>query len=125
MPGWLDLPFELAILIYSGTHDIRNATVTEVDTEITVETEYFEHSNARGALYIFVFYNASRVDDTTKANYLALDRNASLNYTLPFNLSARRYSVFDIESDGTLASGVGYPAVSREIVTNTDFQGRM
>ena len=95
-----------------------------MDAEITVETDYFEHSSASGALYIFVFY-ASRVDDTTKSIYLPLDRNTSLNYTLPFSLGAGRYNVYDIESDETLASGVGYPAVNREIVTNTTFQGRM
>ena len=41
---------------------------------------------------------------------LALDKNTSLNYTLPFSLS-HRVLVYDITSDGTLPSGVGYPAV--------------
>ena len=63
--------------------------------------------------------------DLTGAVYLALDRNTSLDHTLPFSLSAGRMAVFvyDIESDGTLASGVGYPAVSREIVISETTQG--
>ena len=45
-------------------------------------------------------------------NYLFLNRNASINYELPDDLTPGLYRVFayDIESDGRLHNGVGYPA---------------
>ena len=54
------------------------------------------------------------------AIYLALDSHNSLNYMLPFNLTAERTAVFvyDIEDDGTLLSGEGYPAVTMELRSN-------
>ena len=59
------------------------------------------------------------IDDSGDVNFtrsvlLALDRNTSLHHTLPFNLYPGQYRVFvyDIESDGTLSNGVGYPAVT-------------
>ncbi len=110
----------------SGTHDIRNATVTEEDTGITVETDYFEHSSASGALFIFVPLDDSGAADLTRAIYLALNRSTSRNHGLSFSLSGGRMAVFvyDIERDGTLVSGVDYPAVIRELVTsNATTQG--
>ena len=64
------------------------------------------------------FMDVSGAADLTRAAYLALDRNTSRSHTLPFSLSVGRVAVlvYDIESDGTLASGVGYPAVDREVV---------
>ena len=52
--------------------------------------------------------------DFTRSVPLTLDRNTSLHHTLPFNLlypGQYRVFVYDIESDGTLSNGVGYPAV--------------
>ena len=67
------------------------------------------------------------IDDNGDVNFtrsvlLALDRNTSLHHTLPFNLYPGQYSVFvyDIESDGTLHNGVGYPAITNEL---DNFQG--
>ena len=59
--------------------------------------------------------------DFTRSVLLALDRNTSLNYTLPFNLYPGQYRVFvyDIESDGTLSNGVGYPAIMSELSITT------
>ena len=34
-----------------------------------------------------------------------------------------RVLIYDIESDGTLASGVGYPAVRRDLVINEATRG--
>ena len=53
----------------------------------------------------------------TRSVLLALDRNTSLHHALPFNLYPGQYRVFvyDIESDGTLSNGVGYPAVMNEL----------
>ncbi len=68
------------------------------------------------------------LDDSGAAGltvYLALNSSTSRKQILPFNLSIGRMAVFvyDIESDGTLASGVGYPAVNRELVINDHTQG--
>ncbi len=84
-----------------GTHDVRNAIVTEDDTGITIETDYFEHSRASGALYIFVPLDDSGAADLTRAVYLALDSSTSHRQTVPFSLSGGRVAafVYDIESD--------------------------
>ena len=91
-----------------------------LDNEIELSTVYSEFSDARGALLDFVF-----IDDNGDVNFnrsvlLALDRNTSLSHTLTFDLYPGQYRVFvyDIESDGTLSNGVGYPA-SRDDFTLT------
>ena len=60
----------------------------------------------------------SRDVDFTRSTFLALDRVISLNYTLSLYPGQYRVSVYDIESDGTLASGVGYPAINRELTVS-------
>ncbi len=114
--------------IASGSHDVQNASpkITGQSTiVIIVKTIYLEGSSASGALYIFVSFDDTGAADLTRAVYLALDRNSSRSHTLPFSLSGGRMLmlVYDIESDGTLDSGVSYPAVSRELVTSDDTQG--
>ena len=98
-----------------GTHDIDD--VISQPSSI-VMTLYSEHSDARGALFDFVFIHDNGDVNFTRSVLLALDRNTSLNHTLPFNLHPGQYRVFvyDIESDGTLSNGVGYPAVTKELV---------
>ena len=80
-------------------------------TSHTITTEYFEYSTAMGALYIFIFINEDRSLDFKISIYLPLDRNSSLNYTLP-DLSPGQYQMFvyDIDRDVTLHPGVSYPA---------------
>ncbi len=114
------------IILFTGTHDIKNATISDVHKRINIVTDYFEHSSAAGAFFIFVFLTGKTVD-LTRTVYLALDRNTSRNHTLPFSLSPGRYDVcvYDIESDGTLASGVGYPAVVRELVISNATGGNV
>ena len=72
-----------------------------------------------------MFYDASGTVDLTRALYLALERNTLHNYTIPFSLNGGRMAVFvyDIESDGTLASGVGYPAVNTKLIESSITQG--
>ena len=111
-----------------GTHDILNATTTETDDDvvnIVITTLYSEHSDARGALFDFVFIDDNGDVDFTRSVLLTLDRNTSLKHTLPFNLYPGQYRVFvyDIESDGTLSNGVGYPAVTSELNIRRDGQG--
>ena len=95
----------------AGTHDIRDIIV---DNTI-VKTEYFEHSVAAGVLIVLTFINEDRYINFSRSSYLSLDRNASLNYTLPGDLAPGLYHVFayDIESDGTLHNGVNYPASTK------------
>ena len=80
-------------------------------------TQYFEESSASGALYVLVFMTENEEVDFTRSDLLALDRETSRDYTLPFSLSPGGYRVFvyDIEQDGTLPSGLSYPAVRSEI----------
>ena len=104
----------------AGTHDIRDVTVDNM-----VRTEYFEHSIAMGALVIFTFINEDRSVNFSRSYYLSLDRNTSLNYTLPGGLTPGLYHVFtyDIESDGTLLNGVGYPASRDQFTIAGNSQG--
>ena len=55
--------------------------------------------------------------DFSRSFLLALDRNASHNHTLPFELYPGEYVVYiyGMEYDGTLHSGTGYPAVTQEL----------
>ena len=86
---------------------------------------YSKSSTAGGALFSFVFITDSGDVDFSRSFLLALDRNTSRNYTLPFNLYPGHYRVYvyDIERDGTLHSGVGYPAVTEELSTNSTNSG--
>ena len=115
-------------ILHVGTHDILNATTTETgDDAIVITTLYSEHSDARGALFDFVFIDDNGDVDFTRSVLLALDRNTSLHHTLPFNLYPGQYRVFvyDIESDGTLSNGVGYPAVTNELIASENSQGNI
>ena len=115
-------------IVSIGTHDILNVTTTETDDDaIVITTLYSEHSDARGALFDFVFIDDNGDVDFTRSVFLALDRNTSLHHTLPFNLYPGQYRVFvyDIESDGTLSNGVGYPAVTSELRTSKEYQGNL
>ena len=107
---------------------MRFATTTETDDDaIVITTLYSEHSDARGALFDFVFIDDNGDVNFTRSVLLALDRNASLHHTLPFNLYPGQYRVFvyDIESNGTLYNGVGYPAVTNEFNTSKEYQGNI
>ena len=86
---------------------------------IVITALYSEHSTASGALFSFVF---SGDVDFSRSFLLALDRNTSHNYTLPFDLYPGHYRVYvyDIEHDGMLLNGVGYPAVTGELFSKLD-----
>ena len=113
----LTIILEVAIII-AGTHDIENVTVIEENNRVTAKTEYFEHSTARGALYVIMSQDATGLVCMTQ------DKNTP-NSTIPFILSGGSMTLFvyDIESNGTLANGVGYPAVNGEIVTSGTTEG--
>ena len=107
----------------AGTHDIRDIIL---DSTI-VKTEYFEHSVAAGVLIVLTFINEDRSINFSRSSYLSLDRNASLNYTLPDDLAPGLYRVFayDIESDGTLHNGVTYPASTKPLYVTGNSRGEV
>lgn len=105
-----------------GSHGIEEVNVAYVGSNsVEITTSYFQHSTKRGAL-IFL---TSEDMNFTKSTVLALGRATSLAYTLPFQLfpGQYKYLVYDIESDGTLHSGVEYPAFEGNIAINADSQG--
>ena len=90
---------------------------------LIIDIAYSEHATAYGAFLIFVFFNISGDVDLSSTVYLALDRN-SQNHTAQGG-RAMRVLVYDIESDGTLLSGVQYPAVDKLVTTSEKSQGRI
>ena len=108
------------ITLLPGTHDILNATFSGS----VIQTIYLEHTSAHGALFIFMFIDG-QVVDFSKSCYLALNRNSSLQHVLLFSLYPGDYQilVFDIEEDGTLLDGLGYPAVTIESSVSENGQG--
>ena len=101
-------------MLLIGTHGIRNIVVDNVSH--TVSSEYFEHSTAIGALCI--------IDKDSSSRYLSLDRTSN-HYTLPGDLAPGLHYVFayDIESDGTLHNGVGYPASTKQFTVTESTRG--
>ena len=108
-----------------GTYDIIAAGTITNNNDTIITTQYFEESSASGALYVLVFVTDEEEVDFTRSVLLALDKEISRDYTLPFSLSPGNYTVFvyDIEQDGTLPSGVSYPAVRSELMTSGKGQG--
>ena len=98
----------LLLICLLGTHDIINATFSGNVVQTVYRSEYV---NASGALFVFLFNDFGRVD-FSKSAYVALDRNASLNYTLRFKLYPGHYTIsaYDIEKDKTLLDDMNYPA---------------
>ena len=94
----------------TGTHGVKDITA-DYTPHIAMTTEYFKSSTNKGALLFFSFTNGTSIN-FSNSFYLSLDRNASHDYPLPGDLTPGLYLVFayDIESDGTLHNGVGYPA---------------
>ena len=88
-----------------------NATATESDDdEIFLTTVYSEHSEAKGALYYFVYVHENGEVDFTRSVFLVSERNVTHNHTLLPYLGEYMVFVYDIESDGILSSSEGYPA---------------
>lgn len=74
-----------------------------------------------GVLIVYIFITDDGAVDFTRSRLITVERNDSLHYSLPFSLPAGLYRVFayDIEQDGLLSSGVGYPAVTHDISIST------
>ena len=109
----------------AGTHDVRNATlIVNQNNEVEISVGYFEFSSASGA---FISVTDEGNIDLTKTVFTTISRNTSTANMLPYSLSPGRYNVFvyDIELDGTLSSGVGYPAVTYELLLNQSTSGEL
>ena len=108
-----------------GTHDIVCVTFEELGEigEFRVMVVYFEHSAASGALLSFLFITDSGDVDFSKSFLLALDRRTSFDHLLSFeSYSGGRYRVYvyDIERNGVLSNGVGYPACTNDVITGSE-----
>ena len=116
----------------AGTHSIQNATTTYSEPQsnaIVISLFYSEDGacNAMGALMSFINVTDDGCIDFNRSLLLTVNRNHSLNYLLPVTLSAGQYMahIHDIGRDGRLASGVAYPAVTRELTVSGINQGKM
>ena len=78
-------------LILAGTHDIVAVTVLTENNTTTITIQYFEQSNASGALYVLVFVTDDGVIDFTRSVLLALNKETSRDYTLPCLLEDTEY----------------------------------
>ena len=117
----------MKICLCPGTFDILNATVlAEEDNTIAIRVQYNEDSEAHGALFSFVFLTEDRGVDFNRSALLALDRNTSLNFSSDFDLYPGYCEIFvyDIEKNGTLSTGIQYPAVATNLNTTGNGQGR-
>ena len=100
-----------------------SSIITETESNaVSISTLYSEGSAASGALFSFVFLTEDGGVDFNRSALLVLDRNTSLDHTLPFNLHPGHYRVYvyDIESNGLLLNGVGYPAVTIDLCLDSN-----
>ena len=109
---------------------MRDAIVTHTESPeqngISVNVSYADLASESGALVMLISGGVPpQSANFTRSVILPLDRNSSGNYTLPFQLYPGQYRVlvYDIEEDGTLCSGVGYPAFDGSIMAGADSQG--
>ena len=108
----------------AGTHDIMDVLVNSNGNTIEVVVTFFAESTARGAVMNCVSVNDSGEINITSSVLLTLERINSTAIT-SFNLYPGQYQVFvyDIEQDGTLSSGVGYPAVTDQLLVSGNRNG--
>lgn len=101
-----------------GTHDVEAVTVDEFQVSVS----YFAGSLAEGALLNFVL---TYINGVNFSFLLPIGKNSSFNYLLPFSLIPGQYIVFtyDIEQDGLLSRGIGYPAVTNLLQASGSSQG--
>ena len=108
----------------AGTHDIMDILVNSNGNTIEVVVTFFAESTARGAVMNCVSVNDSGEINITSSVLLTLERINSTAIT-SFNLNTGQYQVFDydIEQDGTLSLGVGYPAVTNQLLVSGNRNG--
>ena len=108
----------------AGTHDIMDVLVNSNGNIIEVVVTFFAVSTARGAVMNCVSVNDSGEINITSSVLLTLERINSTAIT-SFSLYPGQYQVFvyDIEQDGTLSSGIGYPAITDQLLVSGNRNG--
>ena len=97
----------LSVLQVTTTDDQHNTVIINI--------RYTIHSRARGAMLVFT---PSESEAVQKSILLALERKESYNHTLSLNsLPPAQYLVlvYEVNREGSLSSGVSYPAVVCEL----------
>ena len=114
-----DACMTILLLQYAGTHDIMDVLVNSNGNTLQVVVTFFAESTARGAVMNCVSVNESGEINITSSVLLTLERINSIAMS-SFNLYPGQYQVFvcDIEQEGTLSSGVGYPAVTDQLLVS-------
>ena len=79
----------------------------------TVTISYVENTKAKGALCILISVSDGRVDLNSSV-FIIIQRNEKLSISM---LRSGKYDVlsYDVESNGRLLPGVGYPAYVQKI----------
>ena len=93
----------------AGTHDVQR---TDMENS-TVNISYVENTKAKGALCILIFVHDGRVDFNSSV-FVFIQRNEQMPILY---LRPGKYDVvcYDVESNGRLLPGVGYPAYVQKI----------
>ena len=82
----------------------------------TVNIFYAENTEAKGALCILISIHNGHVDFNSSV-FVFIRRNEELPISMPLNFRPGQYDVisYDVESNGRLQPGVGYPAYVQKI----------
>ena len=115
-----NIPYNYILLLYHtvGTHGIIGAEVSTTDDQhntVIINIRYTVHSRARGTVLVFTPVESEAVQ---RSILLVLERNESHNHTLSLNsLPPAQYLVlvYEVNREGSLSSGVSYPAVVCEL----------
>ena len=100
-----------------GTHDVQR---TDMENS-TINVSYVENTRAKGALCILISVRDGRVDFDSSV-FVFIRSNEEMPIAMPLYLRPGKYDVacYDVESNGRLPPGVGYPAyVQRISITQT------
>ena len=108
----------------AGTHDIMDILLSSNGNTLEVVVTFFAESTARGAVMNCVSVNDGGEINITSSVLLTLERINSTAMA-SFNLYPGQYQVFvyDIEQDGKLSSGVGYPATTDQLLVSGNRNG--
>ena len=104
MQSFVQINFGIA-----GTHDVQR---TDVENS-TVTISYVENTKAKGALCILISIHNGHVDFDSSV-FVFIRRNEELPISM---LRSGMYNVvcYDVENNGRLLPGVGYPAYVQRI----------
>ena len=90
----------------AGSHDVQR---TDMENS-TVNIHYVENIKAKGALCILISVRDGRVDFDSSV-FIFIQRNEEL----PISMLRPDVISYDVESNGRIQAGVGYPAYVQNI----------